>query len=402
MDALRKLEEGMGFATVELIGKLAARLGVEAGEWLPASETFPTLAPVRMEIGQGYYLRETYRQILDQVSAQELDPELPQEARRKLLLIKVDALVRMERVEETLPILLEAVESCVGRRSPEDNVYAAKLHHRLGELYLSQSRVGRMPLEEAQMESYLAYMRGYLLVDKLQHSEAAGLADQLAEGLGRVADDMGGAQQMADRLFEMSSTSAERDPRMAFNYLTQAKALYRSLNRRQMHTQIVEAMNEVRRRQANPEAVLQELLREVRLDALSDDDRIRLINSYSNAAEHCLKKQRYEETSKHLQRAAELLTAEIPSMFITRTYYTTQATFMIIREQYEESVEHAMTAYEKALEMHSPEEAAAALKIAADAYKRQGKLGQAADLLRQASDLLAGDSLPEYEPGTLL
>jgi hypothetical protein len=402
VDALRRLEEGNGFATVELIGKLAARLGVEAGDWLPAPETFPTLAPVQMDIGQGYFLRETYRQILLQVEEQERDPALPLSARRSLLLAKVDALLRMERVEEVQRVLSEGIESCVGQRTTDDKIYTAKLHHKLGDLYGRYARELRMSREEAQTEGYLAFMRGYLLVDRLQHPEALALADLLSDGLGGVAEEMGGTREMADRLLELSSASAERDPRLAFNYLAQAKALTRSLNRRQMHSQIAEAMAEVRRRQANPEAALRELLREVRLDALGEDDRIRLINSYANAAEHCFANQRYEETASHLHHATELMLAGVDSMFVTRTYYTTQAQFLIIREQYDSAVDNAMIAYEKAYEMHFTEEAAAALKIAADACKRAGKLSDAADYLRQASDLLAGDSAPSYGPGSLL
>lgn len=421
VDALRRLEEGRGLASVDLIDMLAQRLGVSPAEWLPASPAAPTFAPVRMEIGQSYFLRETYQQILLQVEEQEQDPALPLPSRRSLALVKVDALLRLERVEEALELLLEEVSLCVGRRAPEDKLYLAKLHQRLGQAYARKARThtswqgrderkpavarsSRLVLksrEEAQMEAYLAYMRGYLLVDKLQHPEASGLADLLADGLGEIADEMGGAREMADRLFDMSSETSEREPKLAFNYLVQAKALYRSLNRREMQSQIHVAMAEVRRQQANPEGVLRTLLREIRPDSMSREDRIRLINSYANAAEYSLRHDRAEETALYLQQASELITEDLSPLFITRTYYTTQAQFLILRGEYERAVEHAMTAYEKAQEMLFTEEAASALRIAADAYKLLGQPGQAVELLHQASHLLEEASATHSGPRRL-
>nr|WP_236587711.1 helix-turn-helix transcriptional regulator [Tumebacillus amylolyticus] len=414
VEALRRLEEGRGFATVDLIGKLAERLGVAAEDLLEVSETFPSVTPVPMEIGQAYFVRETYRRILEGVELQERDPALGLEARRKLVLVKTEALLRMERTKEALRVLVEAIGAAFGKKTPEDKLYLAKLHVRLGEVYELKADTERLPRpekpgrnepssvtaflpgsgssprEEAQVEAYLAYMRGYLLVDKLPHHEAPGLADQLADGLSHVADAMGGAQSMADKLFNMANEVSERDPRLAFNYLTQSKALYRSLNRRQMQTEIVEAMQEVRRKQANPEATLRDVLREVRKGSFGDDDRIRLINSYSNAAEHCFSQQRYEETGVYLQQARSLITVDVLPMFVTRTYYTTQARYMALRGEYEGSIEHAMTAFEKAHEMGFSEEAVSALKLAADAYKKLGEAAKAVDVLRRASDLLAG------------
>ncbi|KEO84085.1 hypothetical protein EL26_06370 [Tumebacillus flagellatus] len=394
-----------------MLGKLALRLGVAADEWLSESETFPTLSPVPMDIGQAYFVRETYRHILDSIAVQEQDPTLPLDARRHLVLVKTEALLRLDFVKEALRELVEAIATAFGKKTPEDKLYLAKLHLRLGEVYERKAeRVvakhrpsrpggesvtfflpgsGSSPREEALVEGYLSYMRGYLLVDRLQHPEAHGLADQLADGLSRVADAMGGARSITARLLELAHDASARDPRLAFNYLTQAKALQRSLDRREMRDELSEALQEVRRKQANPEAVLRDVLRDVRKGPLGDDDRIRLINSFSNAAEHCFSQQRYEETGEHLKKARDLIGNGVLPIFITRTYYTTQAQYSLLCGEYETAVEHAMIAYEKAQEMNFPEEAVSALQLAADAYKKQGEAAKAVDVLRQAGDLLA-------------
>lgn len=384
------LENGRSIPGAEIMKELAKQLGVPLREIMGAEQQEFKIDD-QITLVHVYIETRDFEQALQMTEELLAKEELLEYQKNELVVCQAESLIRSGAWREGIAILSPFLEQ-QGVNQKIDDEALCDAYNKLGYAFFK--------LREFE-KAFAAYERGYLITFRL--SSFGVVAARVTKNLGLACNQLNmkdeaqyylekalgfyqsvsDIRSLADTFFAL--TYASNDPA----YATKAQVLYESLNFvREAH--IVKQHYAFHFSSKHDFHQSIQVLHSTALELAKINDYGSALFTFSRALLVCLDHYDMDQAKKYFNLATDQIALiEQEETFDLACYYRAVAKYHLLEKDYKECLHHSQFSANMYARMEMYAESAHSLKIAADAYKQQGMLSSANDILEKIYNLLS-------------